>query len=222
MASLSAIPVQECMFEVAFRGKYNILKKKTFNLLFRHNCKGPPMPRQAGLRADPVLQLHQDVTEDAPVLDADSVLNFGQDDMEPIHHLNHDEADHLLSLDHSEPEHHLSQDLGLEDNVPSHGHEDPGVDRDVEAENRVTPLQLSLHRRVTPLRINVSNHLTAQVSPLRIHRSRFHSSFRDSFNEVDPPRVSPLRLSRIQNEDSFEVVQHEQSQEADYIKAEYF
>jgi hypothetical protein len=134
--------------------------------------------------------------------------------MEPIHHLNHDEADEA-DQDQSEPEHHFSQDLGLEDNVPSHGHEDPGVDTNVEAENRVTTLQLSLQRRVTPLRINVSNHLTAQVSPLRIHRSRFHSSFRDSFNEVAPTRVSPLRLSRIQNEDSFEVVQHEQSQEAD-------
>ena len=74
-------------------------------------------------------------------------------------------------------------------------------------EPRVTHLRLNLGtQRVPPLRINVSNLLAVQVSPLRINRSRFQSSFRDSFNESAQPRVSPLRLSRIQNEDTFEVL----------------
>ena len=74
-------------------------------------------------------------------------------------------------------------------------------------EPSVTPLRLNLGtQRVPPLRINVSNLLAVQVSPLRINRSRFQSSFRDSFNESVQPRVSPLRLSRIQNEDTFEVL----------------
>ena len=113
---------------------------------------------------------------------ADPVLGFGQDDTEM-----------------------LADVPGL-----SFGQDDADMVEEVPAEPRVTPLRFNLGtRRVPPLRINVSNLLSAQVSPLRINRSRFQSSFRDSFNDSAPPRVSPLRLSRIQNEDTFEVLPHD-------------
>ena len=97
----------------------------------------------------------------------------------------------------------------------SFGQDDEDMAEEVPAEPRVTPLRLNLGtQRVPPLRINVSNLLSAQVSPLTINRSRFKSSFRDSFNELALPRVSPLRLSRIQNEDTFEVLPHD-TDEAD-------
>jgi hypothetical protein len=93
--------------------------------------------------------------------------------------------------------------------------DDEDMVEEVPAEPRVTPLRLNLGtQRVPPLRINVSNLLSAQVFPLRIKRSRFQSSFRDSFNKLALPRVSPIRLIRIQNEDTFEVLAHD-TDEAD-------
>ena len=145
------------------------------------------------MRADPVLNLGIDDSMEGPAVEGDVELARAD-----VNHLGLGSLLSEMSMAVNETE---------EDSSP-----------------RVTPLRISLgSRRVSPLRISLRQPSQLQVpplrinmrelpqpqrvSPLRINRSRLHSTVLDSI-EVSPPRiVSPLTLSRI---DTFSVVQEAQ------------
>ena len=107
-------------------------------------------------------------------------------------------------------------EMSMADTVADHV-ADPMADPETEEDPspRVTPLRISLGpRRVTPLRISLRQPSQLQVhplrintrelcqpqrvSPLRINRSRLHSTVLDDIEVSPPPIISPLTLSRIQ------------------------
>ena len=80
---------------------------------------------------------------------------------------------------------------------------------------RVTHLRLNISAlRVPPMRLDIRNLLTRQLSSLRLDRSSLQSTFVEN---VDAPRVSPVRHGRVPNQDSFEVLNApaEDEEEAD-------
>lgn len=153
------------------------LTQSFFNLLFspRHNCRGPPQPRQAGLMADPVLALAER-DEMLPGVPVDGLL-----------------ADVLIDGDIEIPVDLQNDELV----IPEQGLH---VEAEVETTPPITPLRINLsNRRVTPLRINLSELPHPTVPPLRIHRRDLPQPQLVSPIRINRSRlqvVSPLRINR--------------------------
>ena len=173
-----------CLPEVLCAGQIPgvIMRKLTqsFFLIFfsssRHNCRGPPQPRQprqAGLMADPVLALAEP-DETLPGVPVDGLL-----------------ADVLLDGDIEIPVDLQNDGLVIPEQ---------GLHVEAEVEPPITPLRINLSaRRVTPLRINLSQLPNPTVPPLRIHRRDLPQPQLVSPIRINRSRlqvVSPLRINR--------------------------